>query len=191
MPVNRPGAMSLNKPISLAPTPVGDPDEPCCAPSFNGQYSAGSGRFGVGSSRHFASQHFRARAGVLLNVAIVIATMTAAVSHPAEAQTQTRCVRQDNRTLFCATKPAAPPLDGYANALGTTQELESSYQDQERNRQQIEQLRLNNEMMRRQLEVQAAPSYDQRQCRRSAKAAIDAGDLVLARDVLKAFAGGQ
>lgn len=122
---------------------------------------------------------------------LIILSLVALPLSAAAAQTQTRCVRQDLRTVDCATTSTAPTLDGYSKALGAGRNLVPDYQDQERNRQQIEQLRLQNEVLRRQLEVQAAPGYDPKQCRRSAKAAIDGGDLVLARDVLNACAGDR
>lgn len=130
--------------------------------------------------------HIRPKMDTALRIVLLLVGVWGAGS--AAAQTQTRCVRQDNRTVDCTTKETTPPLDAYAKALEAGQQLVPNYQDQERVREQITQLRLQNEMMRRRLEMQAAPGYDQKQCRRSAKAAIDAGDLILARDVLNACA---
>jgi len=105
------------------------------------------------------------------------------------AQVQTRCVRQDYRTVDCETTAPSPTLDSYATALSTSQQLVPETRSQDFAEQQIQNLRLRNQMMRRQLELQAAPGYDHKQCRRSAKAAIDASDLTLARDILASCAG--
>lgn len=117
---------------------------------------------------------------------LIVAVM---LSVTADAQVRTKCVRTDGVTVNCVTTGQQQPLGSYANALGAAQRLVPNYQDQQHVRQQTEQLRLQNEMMRRQMERDAASGYGRKQCRQSAKAAIGADDLALARDVLNACAG--
>ena len=122
---------------------------------------------------------------------IVVAALSASAA--ADAQVRTRCTSQDGLTIECETDNPRPaqPLDSYAKALEAAQRLVPDQQGGQLERAQIDQLRLHNEMMLRQLEREAAPGYDYKRCRRSAKAAIGAGDLALARDVLNACAGGH
>ncbi|MDR6790793.1 hypothetical protein J2Y58_004176 [Sphingomonas sp. BE138] len=147
----------------------------------------------MGSSGQFSDVRTRGRNALKIPPALAMAGLVISVlaATPADAQVRTRCVRQDGRTVDCTSEATTAPLNGYSQALSTAQDLVPNYQEQQRNSQKIEQLRLHNELLRRQLEVQSASGYDQKQCRRSAKAAIDTGDLVLARDVLNVCAGDR
>jgi hypothetical protein len=115
--------------------------------------------------------------------------LVVALAGQAGGETRTTCVRQDARTMECKSESRSPDLGGYSRGLAAGQDLVPDYQEQRRAAHQAEQLRLQNEVLRRQLEVQAAPGYDRKQCRRSAKGALDVDDLRLARDILTACAG--
>lgn len=120
----------------------------------------------------------------------LIAGVALAVSSSASAQVKTKCVRQDSVTVDCETTNRTPALNSNATAFAAAQRLVPDWRAGDIQEAQLQQIRLQNEMMRRQLERQSAPGYDRKQCRQSAKAAINADDLALARDVLMACAGG-
>lgn len=118
----------------------------------------------------------------------MIGSILMVIFSPIQAQTETQCVRQDSQSVNCKTRIIDPVSESYSKALGLMPQAES-YQDQELKKQQIKRLELQNDLLRRQLQVQAAPGFDKRQCGRSAKAAIDGNDLGLARDILNACTG--
>lgn len=118
----------------------------------------------------------------------MIGSILMVIFSPIQAQAETQCVRQDSQSVNCKTRIIDPVSESYSKALGLMPQAES-HQDQELKKQQIKRLELQNDLLRRQLQVQAAPGFDKRQCGRSAKAAIDGNDLGLARDILNACAG--
>jgi hypothetical protein len=113
------------------------------------------------------------------------------LSASADGQVRTRCVRTDGVTVDCVTTGTTPPLKSNAEALAAAQRLVPNWREGDEREASLQNMRLQNEMMRRQMERQSAPGYDRKQCRQSAKSAINADDLALARDVLVACAGGR
>jgi hypothetical protein len=101
------------------------------------------------------------------------------VTQSASAETVCRHVGNEVR---CSENA---PLD-YGAALKAGQDLVPSYQAQREQELRLHQLELQNQLLERQNVLQAAPSFDAKQCRNAAKAALSNNDLTLARDVLNA-----
>ena len=102
----------------------------------------------------------------------------------ASAQTSTTDCTTIGSVTHCKSQRDVP-LD-YAAALGVAQDLVPDYQEQRERQLRIRQLELENRLMERQNTLQAAPGFNEKQCRNAAKSALANNDLVLARDVLNA-----
>lgn len=124
---------------------------------------------------------------------LLIAVVSVAASSATEAQVRTRCTNLDGRTTECRTTGTETPVSvaDYAGGLMAGEASVPKHQDNRLANEQIEQLRIRNQLKRRELERQDAPGYDRTRCRRSAAAALNADDLILARDVLIACGGSE